>query len=490
MTTPPHDLQAEQAVLGACMTAPTVVDAVRTVLPDPTTYYQPRHQTLYTLLLELADAGEPTDPIAVKDALERRGELNRTGGPLYLHELQAAHTNAPGDPRYYAAIINRHATARHAQTTLTRGLQRLEAGDLDDITQLVTELRDDLDKTLAETTTAGPHADRIIPAGAWLFDTPEIPEALWGTGDDVLWARGETLLIAGPSGVGKTTLAQQLTLARIGLAKPELLALPVEPARRILYLAMDRPAQARRSLHRMVTPAVRHHLDQHLIIWKGPPPGQIINDTRILLTLARQADADTVVVDSVKDVAVGIAKDDVGAAVNISLQELLAADIDVLALHHIRKTDTAGAGREPATIDEIYGSTWITGGAGSVISLWGAPGDPIVSFKHMKQPAAEVGPYRLRHDQEKGRFDVWHSVNILDILLHVGKQGMTAKTLANIIFPKDGEKNTDAEIEKARRKLDGLVREGLAVRVDPDRPGRGAAARYHAAYSPSGEVPG
>jgi hypothetical protein len=38
----------------------------------------------------------------------------------------------------------------------------------------------------------------------------------------------------------------------------------------------------------------------------------------------------------------------------------------------------------------------ITAGAGSVVLLWGAAGDPIVEWRHLKQPAAEVGPHVAR----------------------------------------------------------------------------------------------
>jgi hypothetical protein len=48
--------------------------------------------------------------------------------------------------------------------------------------------------------------------------------------------------------------------------------------------------------------------------------------------------------------------------------------------------------RKP-TPDDVYGSTWLTAGTGSVILLHGEPGDPIVSMHHLKKPVAEGGPY-------------------------------------------------------------------------------------------------
>ena len=45
---------------------------------------------------------------------------------------------------------------------------------------------------------------------------------LWGDGNKLLWVRGQGLMICGPQGVGKSTMAQQLMLARMGLRAAEL----------------------------------------------------------------------------------------------------------------------------------------------------------------------------------------------------------------------------------------------------------------------------
>ena len=50
-------------------------------------------------------------------------------------------------------------------------------------------------------------ANLFVDGGTFILDIPEAIPALWGDGDDVLWAQGESLMIAGPLGLGKTTLA-------------------------------------------------------------------------------------------------------------------------------------------------------------------------------------------------------------------------------------------------------------------------------------------
>ena len=113
---------------------------------------------------------------------------------------------------------------------------------------------------------------RILPGGC-ILDVPSVPEAVWGLGEEILWAKGQALILAGPDGVGKTTVAGNLIEARLGLGPGSVLGLPVPPGEQnVLVLLMDRPQQAMASLARFFTEADRGTLDARLRIWRGPPP--------------------------------------------------------------------------------------------------------------------------------------------------------------------------------------------------------------------------
>ena len=71
-------------------------------------------------------------------------------------------------------------------------------------------------------------AARILPGGI-ILDEPDTPPAVWGDGESILWAEGESLIIAGPDGVGKTTLAGQLIRARLGIGDGLVLGMAVTP---------------------------------------------------------------------------------------------------------------------------------------------------------------------------------------------------------------------------------------------------------------------
>lgn len=307
--------------------------------------------------------------------------------------------------------------------------------------------------------------ERRLTGSQFILDTPAEVPAVWGDGGRVLWARGEPLLIVGPAGVGKTTLAQQLTLARHGAGPGELLGLPVSTdARRVLYVAADRPAQAARSFRRMVGEGDRAALD-HLAVHRGPLPFDLAATPAGLAEYAQSREAGTVVIDSLKDVALDLSKDETGSRVNLALQECVARGIEVAALHHQRK-EQAGAGK-PRSLADVYGSTWITAGAGSVIGLWGEPGDPVVELRHLKQPAAEVGPMRLAHDHAHGATSIHDAPDVLDLLKR-GQGGISAPDAARALF--DISKPSQPQIEKARRKLDRFVENGDAIRIDAKPP--------------------
>lgn len=305
-------------------------------------------------------------------------------------------------------------------------------------------------------------ADRSVDGATFALDAPETVPAVWGARDEVLWAQGEPAMIYAPQGVGKSTLAQQILLARMNIGPREVLGLPVaEDTRPVLLIAGDRPNQIRRSLRRMVTEADRERLAERLVAWPGPLPFTLVDDPAALAEFAERYGAGTVLIDSAKDIAIGLTEDEVGAAVNQALQHLVARGIEVMTLHHPRKANAANP--KPKTIDDVYGSTWLTAGHGSVILLWGKPGDLIVELSHIKQPAGEVGPFKIVHDHHQGRSTRHRDVPLAELLAGA-PAGLTVREVAVLIFGTNSPE--DNQIEKARRKLRALVEQGLAAPHD------------------------
>lgn len=107
---PPQDNDAEQAVLGSMLTSK---DAIADVLEavKAADFYHPAHEFIFSAVLDLYGRGEPADPITVANELSRTGMLQRTRGPLYLHDLFAK-VSVAANAGYYARIVREKAILR------------------------------------------------------------------------------------------------------------------------------------------------------------------------------------------------------------------------------------------------------------------------------------------------------------------------------------------------------------------------------------------
>ena len=125
--TPPHDLAAEQCVLGGMLLSKDAISDVIEVI-RPQDHYRPAHQVIHEVVLDLYGRGEPADAITVANELTRRGEIGRVGGAPYLHTLIASVPTA-ANAGYYARIVRERAILRRLVEAGTRIVQFGYAGD-------------------------------------------------------------------------------------------------------------------------------------------------------------------------------------------------------------------------------------------------------------------------------------------------------------------------------------------------------------------------
>src|SRR5215216_4927980 len=139
---PPHNLEAEEAVLGAVLTAGRLLADVAAVLEEAD-FYRPAHRVIWRAILRLADRGQPTDPVTVLGELDNSGELADVGGGPFLHTLVAA-VPTVANAGHYARLV---AEAARRRRVIDLGIQ-LAHSDADPgvLAHLAGEL--------AETTTA------------------------------------------------------------------------------------------------------------------------------------------------------------------------------------------------------------------------------------------------------------------------------------------------------------------------------------------------
>jgi len=108
---PPHNLEAEESLLGAMLLSR---DAIATAVESrlgPEDFYKPSHGHVFESLTGLYEQGEPADPVTVAEELKRAGLLEGIGGPATLISLQAR-TPAIGNAERYAVIVEEHSLLR------------------------------------------------------------------------------------------------------------------------------------------------------------------------------------------------------------------------------------------------------------------------------------------------------------------------------------------------------------------------------------------
>ena len=178
-------------------------------------------------------------------------------------------------------------------------------------------------------------------------------------------------------------------------------------------------------------------------------------------------------IDSLKDVGLKLVEDGGGQALNTAIQHAVTAGVEVVGLHHYRKRGQGDA-KKPTSVDEIYGSTWITVGTGSVIQLWGRPGAAEIEFDHLKQPSGEVGPWRLDHNSDTGALTLVGTSDIVTLLRTAGPGGITAAEVARRLYGISEPK--DADRKRATRSLDKLISRGLATKTEGGSGGAGGSS--------------
>jgi len=127
--TPPHDLAAEQCVLGGMMLSKDAISDVLDVIKSRD-YYRPAHQIVHEVIMDLYGRGEPADAVTVAAELTRRGDIARMGGAPYLHTLIASVPTA-ANAGFYARIVRERAILRRLVEVGTRIVQLGYAGDGD-----------------------------------------------------------------------------------------------------------------------------------------------------------------------------------------------------------------------------------------------------------------------------------------------------------------------------------------------------------------------
>ncbi|KFI65289.1 replicative DNA helicase [Bifidobacterium cuniculi] len=134
---PPHDDDAEMATLGGMLLSKDAIGEVSQTI-EVADFYQPKHQTIYEAIIDLFAASLPVDAVTVANKLNDEGNLEKVGGPDYLHSLIASVPTA-ANAIYYAEIVHQRALLRQvivAGTKITQLGYSAEGSQAQDVINL------------------------------------------------------------------------------------------------------------------------------------------------------------------------------------------------------------------------------------------------------------------------------------------------------------------------------------------------------------------
>jgi len=219
LRTPPQNLDAEQALLGAILLkSETMHDISVTVYPE--SFYADKHKEIYRAILDIFTKGDPIDILSLTTKLKDRDLLTRVGGASYITEL-VENVPAAGNALYYAELVQNKSILR-GMINAADDIAELAYSDPENID----EAMDTAERKIFQVTNA-PTTQKFTPIGsslteAWgrfeLLNSGEHEFRGIPTGFNALdnflsgFQRSDLVILAARPSMGKTTFA--LDIAR------------------------------------------------------------------------------------------------------------------------------------------------------------------------------------------------------------------------------------------------------------------------------------
>ncbi len=221
---PPHNLEAEMALIGSVMLRNEALFDVSDIVSSPV-FYSDRHRCIWKTFLAMSSKGSPIDLVSVASCLTEANDLERSGGASYLTQtVQSVPTAA--NARHYAEIIHK----KYIMRELIRASENIASIGYDEMHE-IEHAMDIAQKSIFDISTQGGSfrasaLKELLPAALERLDKMgDQPDGLRGvpTGfrelDNKLSGlqKSDLIILAARPSVGKTSLA--LDIARNAAVK-------------------------------------------------------------------------------------------------------------------------------------------------------------------------------------------------------------------------------------------------------------------------------
>src|SRR5436190_2431871 len=216
--TPPHSVEAEQGVLGSMLISPrdTIGECVEKINEEY--FYVPAHQTIYSVLVELWNAGQAIDLISFTQVLRDRNLLEGVGGAAFVTSLFTFVPTA-ANVQYYREIVRDKYILREIIAAATESVRRAYE-EQDEVNNLLDEVEQRIfavgeDRFKGQTLTM---KDQVMEAIESIEKLYERKGGITGVSTGFVefdrmtsgMHGAEMIVIAGRPSMGKTALAMNI----------------------------------------------------------------------------------------------------------------------------------------------------------------------------------------------------------------------------------------------------------------------------------------
>ena len=215
---PPQALDFEEAVLGALLIEPSILDEAMEEL-TPSCFYDPRHRMVFEAIVSLVNEHVSPDFLSVPQKLRAQGNLEAVGGPAFLASLSQK-IGAAAHIEYYIKVLKQKAIQRDlitasfgilktaydesvdvdflidtAQSKVFDAIQSSVRTEVQEIGSVIKVAMDDVERMQTQTGLSG------VPSGYRSIDKVTMG-----------WQPSDLIILAARPSVGKTAFA--LNIAR------------------------------------------------------------------------------------------------------------------------------------------------------------------------------------------------------------------------------------------------------------------------------------
>lgn len=483
----PHDLDAEEHVLGACLIAARAVDdAARVVRPEH--FYRDNHARIYEAILDLRAGGADPDTVLVAAELEARGILDET---LRARLVELARiVPAASNVERWARIVRDRARDR----AILYAARDLAAAATNGGVDRSPDVRARLLELLNAPVDHDRHNVDLVDLALLLASDPPIIPWQWEG-----WiALGDLVMVAGDPGT-KKSLAMLELLVAIVQGRDSFLGAPLTRHRggRVLMVDLENPTG---EMHkRLYEFGLRFDDDELELLRYAHMPDLSLADpdglARLEALLVDQA-VELVVLDSFRRIAPGIDEND-SAAVSAILTPLRTMsarlNVTIVVIHHAKKKQ-GGESLDAGSM--IRGSGDILASLDQMLFHRNRPGESdAFTIEHGKARRGQPHPSILVRIVETEHRDGEHGIRLElegDVANADDKVERMLEKIARILEEdggpvrrsslamRAGVSGDDSTFKRALKL--GHDRGRLAKTLEQDRPGAAKRAVYALAY--------